>query len=308
MSNTVIESEALLDEESIPLANYKTKARKLSFAWLLQGVLFLLNLGLLTYQKVSLHCEPTYGDISECKKLKRFYIHCIANGPAPAASAIHLEEKYFEDGGGEFTVTPFIGKPTSDLIHNWTTLRKCEFGHPGLSNFLFYSDENIAVSEEFMEGLSRKENGIRLPDGSGYLATIQVYHDLHCVVRVFKPLPNRKLTIKQEQIHRWMYQGEYYPEGLSEKEHHDQFNHIEHCLELLRQSLMCNADMSIITLRWGHSQATPLANWTFPHTCKSWDAIENWASQRQVERIFEPDWLKHPTLGSGEFCYFWLIN
>jgi len=34
-----------------------------------------------------------------------------------------------------------------------------------------------------MKGLGREENGIRLPDGSGYLATIQVYHDLHCVVR-----------------------------------------------------------------------------------------------------------------------------
>ena len=93
-----------------------------------------------------------------------------------------------------------------------------------------------------------------------------------------------------------MNKEDYYP-GLTEDEYHDQFNHLEHCLELLRQSLMCNADMSIITFHWGHLQATPLANWTFPHTCKSWDAIEDWASQRHVERLFEPGWLNHPTLG-----------
>jgi hypothetical protein len=46
---------------------------------------------------------------------------------APAAAAIHLEEKYFEDGGGEFTVTPYIGKPTNELIRNWTALQKCKY-------------------------------------------------------------------------------------------------------------------------------------------------------------------------------------
>jgi hypothetical protein len=60
---------------------------------------------------------------------------------------------------------------------------------------------------------------------------------------------------------------------------------------------MCNPDMSIITMRWGHLQPSSLANWTFPHTCRSWDAIEDWGSQRYVERLFEPGWLNHPTLG-----------
>lgn len=34
-----------------------------------------------------------------------------------------------------------------------------------------------------MERLGRLEEGIELPDG-GYFATLAVFHDLHCLVRI----------------------------------------------------------------------------------------------------------------------------
>jgi len=66
MSKTDIESEALLDEKAIPTASHKAKTQKLWSVWMVQGVLFLLNLTILMYQKTILYCEPTYGDISKC--------------------------------------------------------------------------------------------------------------------------------------------------------------------------------------------------------------------------------------------------
>lgn len=43
-------------------------------------------------------------------------------------------------------------------------------------------DSNIVVPESYMQKLNRTEEGVRLPDGSGYLATLNVHHELHCVV------------------------------------------------------------------------------------------------------------------------------
>jgi hypothetical protein len=42
---------------------------------------------------------------------------------------------------------------------------------------------NVRITEEEMDHLpDRKDNSIPLPDG-GYYATLNAYHNLHCVVR-----------------------------------------------------------------------------------------------------------------------------
>lgn len=46
-----------------------------------------------------------------------------------------------------------------------------------------YSDQNIHIEPRIMQDLGRADQGVLLPDGSGYLATINAFHLLHCVVR-----------------------------------------------------------------------------------------------------------------------------
>lgn len=70
----------------------------------------------------------------------------------------------------------------------------------------------------------------------------------------------------------------------------------EHCLDILRQSIQCQGDSSIITMRWGKHQAIPFGNFTNPHECVNWDSLDNWAKERSVN-VFAPGVLVHPTLG-----------
>jgi hypothetical protein len=42
--------------------------------------------------------------------------------------------------------------------------------------------ENIVLEPEYMERLGRDEFGVAMPDGSGFLGTLNVYHELHCIV------------------------------------------------------------------------------------------------------------------------------
>lgn len=52
--------------------------------------------------------------------------------------------------------------------------------------YLLYSfpDMNVRLSREDLRAFDREENAIALPDGSGYIGTLNVYHELHCIVSV----------------------------------------------------------------------------------------------------------------------------
>lgn len=93
-----------------------------------------------------------------------------------------------------------------------------------------------------------------------------------------------------------LYLDHFLP-NMTVSERRDHRIHMEHCLENLREATMCNADVSLVTLRWGTHQAVPLANWTYPHVCKNWAAVIDWAKERNVPRVGEKDWLMHPKFG-----------
>lgn len=41
---------------------------------------------------------------------------------------------------------------------------------------------NIRLSREDLKAFNRTEDAVQLPDGSGYAGTLNVYHEIHCVV------------------------------------------------------------------------------------------------------------------------------
>jgi hypothetical protein len=53
---------------------------------------------------------------------------------------------------------------------------------------------NIRLSLDDVKAFNREETAIVLPDGSGYLGTLNVYHEIHCIVSV--------LTIKEPMEHQ----------------------------------------------------------------------------------------------------------
>ena len=73
---------------------------------------------------------------------------------------------------------------------------------------------------------------------------------------------------------------------------------LEHCIEILRQSVMCRADTTLITFGWGHTVKLPQPDFTLEHTCADWNALDDWARERSID-VFEEGMLVHPTLGEG---------
>ena len=48
-------------------------------------------------------------------------------------------------------------------------------------------DMNVRLSLEDLKVFNRDEDAVQLPDGSGYAGSLNVYHEIHCVVS--PPLP-----------------------------------------------------------------------------------------------------------------------
>lgn len=46
---------------------------------------------------------------------------------------------------------------------------------------------NVRLSLDEVRAFDREATAVGLSDGSGYLGTLNVYHELHCVVRKTEP-------------------------------------------------------------------------------------------------------------------------
>jgi hypothetical protein len=58
--------------------------------------------------------------------------------------------------------------------------------------------------------------------------------------------------------------------------------HKDHCIEVLRQRLMCNPDLNVYTYHWVDRFEKPWANLFSSHRCVVWDHFHQWAEANTV--------------------------
>ncbi|KAK9418930.1 hypothetical protein SUNI508_07702 [Seiridium unicorne] len=196
-----------------------------------------------------------------------------AHHTTPLQNSIAYEERKFDhhsvftnDGAiNHNKPDSFSGPPRPALEAAWNRLK---------------SNESVRVSKAELGQFASDDTIIELTDGSGYYSTVSVYHGLHCINR----------------IHHFLYPDHYYPDFDK-----DQMfllkRHTEHCLDWLRQYVMCNADTTLIPVHWSAKSPRPVALDWGNHQCVNWDNIEEWMADHAFDP-FEPGLLMHPVFGS----------
>lgn len=80
----------------------------------------------------------------------------------------------------------------------------------------------------------------------------------------------------REYIHE-----DYYPSGETPAV---RWKHVDHCLDVLRQIIICHGDISIVTFDWVEGQCDPYPNFHVNRECRNWDSIFQWAKDHHVDR------------------------
>lgn len=73
-------------------------------------------------------------------------------------------------------------------------------------------------------------------------------------------------------------------------------HHMDHCIDSMRQSFMCSADVSSIVWKWNEEKHRALGKLEAVHTCRDFDAIREWAIAHEAKEFdvitYVPDPLK----------------
>ncbi|KAL4908815.1 hypothetical protein BDW74DRAFT_174047 [Aspergillus multicolor] len=226
--------------------------------------------------------------------LQHRYSHYPFLGNTPARNVIRYEGQqldllpvYLPDG----TLNPdkpghFNGKPTPELAESWKSIMQ---------------HQNIRLQRHELGPFAQDESVIELADGSGYFATLAVFHGLHCLKRFHHYIhrdsyyPN---TTAEDEARLLYHTGELYKplKGEGKTSIDPSFWFAEHCVDWLRQYVQCNADTTLIPFYWGAGQTHPLAVDKAEHQCVKWEPLEHWMAEHSFD-AFQQGLLVHPLYG-----------
>ncbi|KAJ0365779.1 hypothetical protein COL26b_011911 [Colletotrichum chrysophilum] len=175
----------------------------------------------------------------------------------PALEAVEYVQMDFNDAFNSTSI--YRGLPTPEREQAWFDLT---YKHA------------VEIPPERLAGLNRSEEDHlkHVPEdvGDGYVALLEVFHQLHCLNMI--------------RVYTWWQVGKYdkIPVGLSNDPLKNRI-HVDHCLEALRISLMCFADVTPLMVRIG-GPAGARADFNTHHKCRNFDKISDWIDENWTVR------------------------
>lgn len=171
----------------------------------------------------------------------------------PASEALGNEFDTLTFMGTFASWTPYKGPPTEEVKQAWARLS--------------HDVPFLNLTKNEILALDRSPHSVQYPDemGGGYFGLLEATHQLHCLERVWQD-----------------HHLEHFPKAQAEKNKMPLFyeQHYEHCLDIIRQRLMCTADSGIVTFRWVKGTPNPYPDFNTRHQCRSWEKLTNFAKSR----------------------------
>ncbi|KAF8990219.1 hypothetical protein BDQ17DRAFT_1372190 [Cyathus striatus] len=175
---------------------------------------------------------------------------------SPAGHVIEYEVKTFSQSLVP-SRTPFQGPPSPEMDMRWHDL---------------YGVGISTLSKSEADRLPNKTSVIPGEPGH-YIASLTVFHHLHCI----------------NSIRQTLY-PDYYPHMSLKNQ--TMFEHIEHCVDIIRQAIMCNPDISTMVWQWDSRANRSIAALDVVHSCRNFDKIKQWAEERVVDAYDEKVWVE----------------
>ncbi|KAI3329924.1 hypothetical protein F4824DRAFT_492582 [Ustulina deusta] len=107
------------------------------------------------------------------------------------------------------------------------------------------------------------ESTFKWPESGFYFSGLDVYHSLHCLNRL-----------------RQAIYPDYYTRIFDRPNNPSRVDHIGHCINHIRQSLQCHADLT--PMEWKLDGLKLILKTDTPHTCRNFDRIHAWATSHRT--------------------------
>lgn len=123
-----------------------------------------------------------------------------------------------------------------------------------------------ASTKELVASNTSMADAVKVADG-GYVASLGVYHELHCL----------------NQLRYFLYNDRFNPD-MSIENKKEWTVHLDHCIEVLRLSSTCRADTSLYTFTWPENDSALFleAHSNSPQKCVDWKELEDWSGDRRI--------------------------
>ncbi|KAH8812467.1 hypothetical protein F5884DRAFT_855763 [Xylogone sp. PMI_703] len=146
----------------------------------------------------------------------------------------------------------YVGKPSPEIDAAWYLLLKPHFID------LDKKPNTVVDTYQNLEG--------------EYLTGLDVFHQLHCLNRI-----------------RQRLSPDYYKDPNSPEV---QQLHTDHCIDSIRQSIMCFGDMTPIPLQYNAVVDKLVPEFETTHTCRSFQALWDYSNKRDFNRTRLPENLR----------------
>ncbi|KAE8454357.1 hypothetical protein EG329_005282 [Mollisiaceae sp. DMI_Dod_QoI] len=183
-----------------------------------------------------------------------------------------------------YTLTQFNGSFLHENIYRQAAIPAVDAAWEALG--INYRALRIPSSLASKSALSSSQVQISSKYGGGYPANVEGLHHLHCLNLVRQAL--------------W-YNYDYYHalgQGAFKNEEFIVRKHVSHCVDILRQQLMCTVDVGVLGQVWVNRDAPEaFTDFNTRHMCRDFERVRRWAEERQMPETVPEDFLQPPKLG-----------
>ncbi|KAL4942954.1 hypothetical protein BDV06DRAFT_211448 [Aspergillus oleicola] len=183
---------------------------------------------------------------------------------SPENRILQYNTQTFSSGFGDER-TPYMGPPDGAYDRAWEDL---------------YNYGIIKIPQSDAAQLVNHTMPLSSDPGQ-YIVEVDVFHQLHCLHHLHKKAWGHEMGLNTSNL----------------DEVSAFWQHLDHCSESLRQSLMCSSDVSTIHWVWSDEYQRWQADGRVAHTCRNFEAIRAWAFERTAGVVDFGTWVEDPLRG-----------
>lgn len=177
---------------------------------------------------------------------------------SPALEAVQYRTTIFNGTFGLDSV--YRGPPSPDIDAAWERIST--------------RPKPIRIARDTLARIGKAETPsmvrFREADGGGYMGAVEVMHQLHCLNYLRKATYREYYEVSDDAF-------QVKPETVRD--------HLDHCVEILRQNLMCTGDVGLITYDWVAGFSAPYPNFNTQHKCRDFERILTWNEEHGLELL-----------------------